>query len=88
MAVNVPTAVVGAGATAFGAQSLTPLLGWLAEHYQIQPQPTAEVLYSTAVILIGVFGGSVGSACWLIRALMLRWLKKHHIELPESGATV
>ena len=31
--------------------------------------------------LLASLGASVG---WIVRALVLRWLKKHHIDIPEE----
>jgi hypothetical protein len=83
MAVNMPTAIGAAGTTAFGAQSLVPLIDWLAVHYAIQPPPTPEVEYSLALILIGAGGAVIGSAVWLVRLIVQRLLHRFHIETPE-----
>ena len=83
MAVNMPTAIGAAGTTAFGAQSLVPLIDWLAVHYAVQPPLTPEVEYSLALILIGAGGAAIGSAVWLIRLIVQRLLHKYRIETPE-----
>lgn len=84
MAVNMPTAIGAAGTTAFGAQSLVPLIDWLARHYQVQPELTPDAQYSLALILIGAGGAIIGTTVVIARALMLRWLKKHHVEIPPE----
>lgn len=83
MTVNVPTAIGAAGTTAFGAQSLVPLIDWLAVHYDVQPAPTPEVEYSLALIVIGAGGAVIGSAVWLVRLIVRQLLHKYHIETPE-----
>ncbi len=80
MAVNVPTAIGAAGTTAFGAQSLVPLILWLASYYDIKPVPTPEVAYSLALIVIGAGGAIIGSIVWLARLIGRRLLMKYHIE--------
>ena len=83
MAVNMPTAIGAAGTTAFGAQSLVPLIHWIGLHYDVQPALTPEVEYSLALIVIGAGGAVIGSAVWLIRLIAHRLLRKYHIETPE-----
>jgi hypothetical protein len=83
MTINMPTAIGAAGTTAFGAQSLVPLLDWLAVHYDIEPMPTPEVEYSLALIVIGVGGAVVGSTVWLVRLLARRVLRKYDLDTSE-----
>jgi hypothetical protein len=84
MAVNMPTAIGAAGTTAFGAQSLVPIVHWLGEHYQVQPALTPELEYSLAVIAIGVGGAVIGSGFVIVRALIARWMKDHNLEMPTE----
>jgi hypothetical protein len=83
MTINMPTAIGAAGTTAFGAQSLVPLIDWLALHYDIEPMPTPEVEYSLALIVIGVGGAVVGSTVWLVRLLARRVLRKYDLDTSE-----
>jgi hypothetical protein len=83
MTVNMPTAIGAAGTTAFGAQSLVPLIDWLALHYDVRPVPTPEVEYSLALIVIGVGGAVIGSTVWLLRLLAHRVLRKYDLETSE-----
>lgn len=87
MAVNMPTAIGAAGTTAFGAQSLVPLIDWLAIHYDVQPVPTPELEYSLALIVIGAGGALIGGAVWLARLIADRMLGKYRIETPELEKT-
>lgn len=84
MAVNMPTAIGAAGTTAFGAQSLVPLIDWLSQHYAVQPPPTSEVEYSLALVLIGAGGAIIGSLLWLTRLIVHRLLRKYHLEICEQ----
>jgi hypothetical protein len=86
MAVNVPTAIGAAGTTAFGAQSLVPLIHWLGLHYDVQPALTPEVEYSLALIVIGAGGAVVGAAVVVARALIARWMKDHNLEMERPDA--
>ena len=83
MTINMPTAIGAAGTTAFGAQSLVPLIDWLALHYDIEPMPTPEVEYSLALIVIGVGGAVVGSTVWLVRLLARLVLRKYDLDTSE-----
>jgi hypothetical protein len=84
MAVNMPTAIGAAGTTAFGAQSLVPLIDWLALHYAIEPMPTPEAEYSLAVILIASGSAVIGGAVWLVRLTACRLLRKYRAETTEQ----
>lgn len=86
MAVNMPTAIGAAGTTAFGAQSLVPLIHWLGLHYDVQPTLTPEAEYSLALIVIGVGGAVVGTAVVIVRALITRWMKDHNLEMERTNA--
>jgi hypothetical protein len=86
MAVNMPTAIGAAGTTAFGAQSLAPLIHWLGRHYDVQPALTPEVEYSLALIVIGAGGAVVGTAVVIVRALIARWMKDHNLETERPNA--
>jgi hypothetical protein len=83
MAVNMPTAIGAAGTTAFGAQSLVPLILWLAVYYDVKPVPTPEVAYSLALIIIGAGGAIIGSIVWLARLIGRRLLSKFQVEPPH-----
>lgn len=83
MAVNMPTAIGAAGTTAFGAQSLVPLIQWLAVHYDIKPPLTPEVAYSLALIVIGAGGAIIGTVVWFARLIGRRLLAKYHLESPH-----
>lgn len=80
MAVNMPTAIGAAGTTAFGAQSLVPLIDWLALYYDVEPAPTPEVEYSLALIVIGAGGAIIGSTVLLFRLLARRVLRKYDVD--------
>jgi hypothetical protein len=84
MAVNMPTAIGAAGTTAFGAQSLVPVIHWLGEHYQVQPAFTPELEYSLALIAIGAGGAVIGTGLIIGRALLARWMKDHNLEIPPE----
>lgn len=77
------TMIGAAGTTAFGAQSLVPIIDWLGTHYSVQPAFTPELEYSLALITIGAGGAVVGTAVMIGRAVLARWMKQHNLEIPE-----
>jgi hypothetical protein len=86
MGVNVPTAIGAASTSAFGAQSLVPLVHWLGLYYGVQPALTPEFEYSLALIAIGVGGAVVGTAVVIVRAVVARWMKDHNLEMERPNA--
>lgn len=82
MAVNTTAAVGTAGSIALGPQALKPVIGWLAEHYQLTPLPSDDAQLGMATLAVMVGGGIV----WFVVTVVNWALRKRGIlETPTAS---
>lgn len=76
------TAAVGtAGSIALGPQAFKPVVGWLAEHYGLQPLPSDDAQLGMATLAVMAGGGVV----WFIVTIVNWALRKRGIIEGQTG---
>lgn len=83
MAVDNSTIVVGSGTAYLSVDSAKELVHWAGLHYSLQPPLTEGAEKALAIICILFIGTVCGGLWWVARAVVLRWLKKHGIQIQK-----